>query len=125
MTKAELGTKRVCAGCSAKFYDLRREPVVCPKCGTPVKAAKSEPAKPTTADAGKDKPEVTKESDEVEVVSLEALADEEDIPDLDDDVEDIADDDADDDTFLETDDDDDSDVSLFIGDVKEDAEEQE
>lgn len=34
MAKAELGTKRTCVACGAKFYDLRRSPVICPKCGT-------------------------------------------------------------------------------------------
>ena len=34
MTKPELGTKRLCANCSAKFYDLNKDPIVCPKCDT-------------------------------------------------------------------------------------------
>ncbi|HUD88301.1 MAG TPA: TIGR02300 family protein [Xanthobacteraceae bacterium] len=33
MAKPELGTKRLCAHCSAKFYDLNKDPIVCPKCG--------------------------------------------------------------------------------------------
>ncbi|VAV98205.1 hypothetical protein MNBD_ALPHA06-333 [hydrothermal vent metagenome] len=33
MAKADLGEKRVCAECNAKFYDLNKRPVVCPKCG--------------------------------------------------------------------------------------------
>jgi uncharacterized protein (TIGR02300 family) len=33
MTKPELGTKRLCAHCGAKFYDLHRAPITCPKCG--------------------------------------------------------------------------------------------
>ena len=33
MTKPELGTKRLCAHCGAKFYDLHHSPVACPKCG--------------------------------------------------------------------------------------------
>ena len=32
MTKPELGTKRICAGCGAKFYDLHKTPIVCPTC---------------------------------------------------------------------------------------------
>jgi uncharacterized protein (TIGR02300 family) len=32
MTKPELGTKRICLHCGAKFYDLHQSPVVCPKC---------------------------------------------------------------------------------------------
>lgn len=31
--KLEWGTKRVCQGCGARFYDLCRVPAVCPKCG--------------------------------------------------------------------------------------------
>ncbi len=32
MAKPEWGTKRVCGSCGSRFYDLHREPVVCPKC---------------------------------------------------------------------------------------------
>ncbi len=32
MAKPEWGTKRVCGSCGTRFYDLNREPVVCPKC---------------------------------------------------------------------------------------------
>lgn len=32
MTKPELGTKRLCAGCNAKFYDLHKTQIVCPMC---------------------------------------------------------------------------------------------
>ena len=34
MTKPELGTKRLCAHCGAKFYDLHHSPITCPKCDT-------------------------------------------------------------------------------------------
>jgi uncharacterized protein (TIGR02300 family) len=34
MAKSELGAKRVCAACGARFYDLSKTPAVCPKCGT-------------------------------------------------------------------------------------------
>ena len=34
MAKPELGTKRVCVACGARFYDLGRAPALCPKCGT-------------------------------------------------------------------------------------------
>lgn len=33
MVKPEWGTKRSCQRCGARFYDLRRDPIVCPKCG--------------------------------------------------------------------------------------------
>ena len=32
MGQANRGTKRHCGQCGAKFYDLGRVPVVCPKC---------------------------------------------------------------------------------------------
>ena len=34
MAKPELGTKRLCAGCNVKFYDLHKIPIVCPTCQT-------------------------------------------------------------------------------------------
>ena len=34
MAKPELGTKRACPSCGAKFYDLGRRPARCPKCET-------------------------------------------------------------------------------------------
>ena len=32
MVKADLGTKRVCPSCGARFYDLSKRPIECPKC---------------------------------------------------------------------------------------------
>lgn len=32
MVKLEWGTKRACQNCSSRFYDLRRTPIICPKC---------------------------------------------------------------------------------------------
>ncbi len=34
MLNAEWGTKRTCQNCTARFYDMRRTPIICPKCGT-------------------------------------------------------------------------------------------
>ena len=34
MAKPALGTKRICSGCEAKFYDLGKDPIVCPTCET-------------------------------------------------------------------------------------------
>ena len=33
MAKPEWGTKRLCQSCGAKFYDMERNPITCPKCG--------------------------------------------------------------------------------------------
>lgn len=35
MALAEWGVKHVCASCHCRFYDLNRDPVICPKCATP------------------------------------------------------------------------------------------
>jgi uncharacterized protein (TIGR02300 family) len=34
VAKPELGTKRLCGHCGTKFYDLSKNPIVCPKCAT-------------------------------------------------------------------------------------------
>ena len=33
MVKANWGTKRTCQSCGARFYDLNKSPIKCPKCG--------------------------------------------------------------------------------------------
>src|SRR5271165_2769845 len=44
--KAERGTKRACQSCGSKFYDLNRDPIVCPICQTvyQLSGASSRPA---------------------------------------------------------------------------------
>ncbi len=47
------GTKRICQSCGTKFYDMQREPIVCPKCGTqydPEAFLKTRRARPVAAD---------------------------------------------------------------------------
>ncbi|MDE1906137.1 MAG: FYDLN acid domain-containing protein [Rhodospirillales bacterium] len=34
MAKPELGEKHTCVSCGARFFDLGKQPVLCPKCGT-------------------------------------------------------------------------------------------
>lgn len=50
MTKAEWGTKRICSECATRYYDMRKDPPVCPKCGTVFQAisakAKRKPGPP-------------------------------------------------------------------------------
>ena len=38
MVKPEWGTKCLCLSCGARFYDLRRKSIVCPKCGAAYQA---------------------------------------------------------------------------------------
>jgi uncharacterized protein (TIGR02300 family) len=48
VTKPELGTKRLCDNCNSKFYDLNKQPIVCPTCATvfvPPKPALTRPGR--------------------------------------------------------------------------------
>jgi uncharacterized protein (TIGR02300 family) len=124
VAKPELGLKRQCMSCGAKFYDLNRDPATCPKCGTvfQVTAMSRVPA-PVVARATEDD-EAEVESVGPELVSLdevEAGEAEKDLP-TDDDI-DVGDDVADDDTFLEDEEEGDDDVSDLIDSDLEDDEE--
>jgi uncharacterized protein (TIGR02300 family) len=33
VVKPEWGMKRICPSCGTRYYDLHREPILCPKCG--------------------------------------------------------------------------------------------
>ena len=33
MNTSDLGLKHVCPECTTKYYDLRKEPIACPRCG--------------------------------------------------------------------------------------------
>ena len=73
MTKQELGTKRLCAHCGAKFYDLHQSPITCPKCGTIFEIAPASSrfsSGPARAPAPEDEAE-TPESNEVQFSSLD------------------------------------------------------
>jgi uncharacterized protein (TIGR02300 family) len=76
VVKAELGTKRTCPSCAARFYDLLKNPIVCPKCGANFIAPSILPSKgdmPAMAPAPKPR-EVEAddmETADVELVSLE------------------------------------------------------
>ncbi|MCE2483727.1 MAG: TIGR02300 family protein [Alphaproteobacteria bacterium] len=61
MAKPEWGTKRECHGCGARFYDLRRDPVVCPGCAAVfvVKAPKPKPPVEKKAEVKDEKPKRT------------------------------------------------------------------
>ncbi len=63
MAKPEWGVKRVCQSCAAKFYDLNRSPITCPKCAAsfdPEALLKSRRSRPTpSAKAAKPKPAVS------------------------------------------------------------------
>lgn len=112
MAKPELGTKRLCPGCGAKYYDLNRDPITCPKCGTIFEAVMTSRA--AKAAKAAEKPEDDEEEDDAaapEIVTLEEADAEaeggDDVPDLDGDDVEIDDDSSDDDVFIDDEDEDD------------------
>jgi uncharacterized protein (TIGR02300 family) len=126
VAKPDLGNKRQCQNCGTKFFDLNKDPILCPKCGTAFQVVAASRAAARAAPV--DDEEVEAEPD-AEVVSLEdadqvddgkvvAAATDDDVDIEDDDV--VADDD---DTFLEEEEEDDGDVAdLIDGDIEDDEE---
>ena len=137
MAKPELGTKRLCAGCGAKYYDLNKDPITCPKCGTVYEVAVVAPrgrpdaaAARAQAAAQAAEPDVP-ESQEAEFVSLEEADAEteggakkapadgvEDVEDVE-----VEGGDEDDTTFIEETEEEDTDVTEIIGGDIENEEE--
>ncbi len=113
MASLERGTKRQCLYCGTKFYDLNKDPILCPNCG---KAFAVIAAKPVVRVVPESKEEETVHVDKAaveagaEVISLDEAETEDDGDDIPD-VEDVEVDDElggdDDDVFLEEDEDDD------------------
>ena len=80
MAKPEWGTKRICPSCGTRYYDLMREPVVCPKCSTPfdpeafLKSRRARPAPPVEKEldpVGADELDTELETEEAEAVEEE------------------------------------------------------
>jgi uncharacterized protein (TIGR02300 family) len=134
MTKPELGTKRLCANCSARYYDLNKTPITCPKCGTPfevvpVLSVTTRPRPDQRAAARKAEVE-TDQAKGAEFISLEdadaeaqgtrarATAEDTEAPE-DAETEETVEDDAET-PFIEVEEEEDTDVSEIIGgDVEE------
>ena len=80
MAKPEWGTKRICPSCGTRYYDLLREPVVCPKCSTPfdpeafLKSRRARPAPPVEKElepVGADELDTDLETEEAEIAEEE------------------------------------------------------
>lgn len=80
MVKPELGTKRVCVSCAARFYDLMKVPAVCPKCGTeqPIEQPRIRRGAGNLAEEKRLKKAVPVEDADTEAEETEEAADEED-----------------------------------------------
>jgi uncharacterized protein (TIGR02300 family) len=126
VAKPELGTKRLCASCGAKFYDLSKTPITCPKCGTvfEVLPASTRPRPDQVRPARAPEVAETPEAEEAELISLEeadaeAQGKKATAGDAAEAVEEVEDegieDDAEDNTFIEEEEEEDTDVSEIIG----------
>ena len=128
MARPDLGMKRQCMNCGAKFYDLSKSPIVCPKCATVFQAVAVAPARAAAPVAAARRAPVVEEP-EVEVagpelVSLEEVeaGEAEKDPVIEDDIEVAADVGAED-TFLEADEEGEDDVAgLIDGDIEDEEE---
>ena len=118
MAKPEWGLKRTCLSCGTRFYDMQRDPIVCPSCETefdPLALVRPRRARAAAAAASQPKPkpapvvdEIAEEGDDIELDD-----------DLDDDIE--LDDDSDDviADADDIDDDEDPDVSDVLENAKD------
>jgi uncharacterized protein (TIGR02300 family) len=136
VAKPELGTKRLCGSCGAKFYDLNKDPIVCPKCNTVMALAaatapRSRPEAAARAPVAAEEETVVPETQEAEFVSLEeadaesegkkALEPEAAEGGEDIEIDETLDDD-DDAAFIEEQEEGDEDVTDIIGDVEDEEE---
>jgi uncharacterized protein (TIGR02300 family) len=119
VAKPDLGSKRQCQSCGTKFFDLNKDPIICPKCGTVFQLTATARPQPRAAVAEED---VEVEPGAVELVSLEeaepgedkAVVVEEDIE-----IDDV----PADETFLEEEEEGADDVAdLIEGDIEDDEE---
>ena len=110
-TKQARGTKRTCKSdeCGARFYDLNRDPIACPICGS-IYVIASGPVGVLFKDEEKAQRKVKKEAVKDEDAVADAEDEIEDIETDDDAVEDEADD-----TFLEDEEEDGGDMTNIVG----------
>ena len=123
MAKPELGAKHQCQNCATKFFDLNRDPIVCPKCGTTYQAVQLARAPVRAAAVVQEEADPEAEAAGVEIVSLEdAEASEKPETTAEDDIE-VEDTPADDNTFLEEEEEGEDDVTgLIDGEIEDDEE---
>ena len=135
MTKSELGVKRDCPECGARFYDLNKEPAHCPKCDHEfIPEALLKPRKPRREDESSETTDKPAASGEVSLEAADkeqraatskrkpAMDNEQSDDDDDDELEGLGDididldddDDDDDDSLLDDDDSDDDDVKGIV-----------
>lgn len=130
--KAARGTKRVCQNCGSKFYDLNRDPIICPICQSVFQQqdGRAKVAAGNAADVDEDDDALSPTLANVDIVSLDEVAEaENELPDIEDDgLVEIDDDDTalkgeSDETFIEDEDDSGDDVSGLLGGSRDEEDE--
>jgi uncharacterized protein (TIGR02300 family) len=120
-TKEARGTKRTCQNpeCGARFYDLNRDPIVCPICESVYKLTAAQIAEGEREDelnaasaAAAAAPAIVSDDDAGDGAEIE---EDDALVSLEDAEEDVDTSDEDDDAFLPDDEDDDGDVSDILG----------
>lgn len=86
VSKPDLGQKRMCGSCAAKFYDLNKNPILCPKCGTVFDASAVVKPRRVRA-AAEDKPAKKKPAKLAEVADVDLPDGDTDVPVADDEEE--------------------------------------
>lgn len=124
-TKAARGTKRTCQNpeCGARFYDLNRDPIICPICQSVYKLATA-PETPLEEDEDlrkAKKPELLA-GDDALATDLPIAEGEEDLADLEEADDAIVG--GEEEAFIEAEEEDAGDVTDILGDVGEDEEEE-
>ena len=133
MAKPELGTKRLCASCGAKYYDLNHDPITCPKCGAvfevaPVpsrggrlEAASVRPIQEAEPPATQEPEFISLEEADAEAQGKKKVGAGDEASDVEEEVE--MDESLDDAAFIEETEEEDADVSEILGGDIEDEEE--
>ena len=104
MTKPNLGKRHTCKSCETRFFDLNKNPAVCPKCGEGIRIAKPETERPvvaaaetevetpstdtTTGEAASDAVDAADAPEDSEDSDLEALEGSDEVDDLEAELED-------------------------------------
>ena len=85
MGKIERGIKRICQECGALYYDLEKDPIICPKCGAEfdpeaiLKSRRTRPLVPDNQENQKAEDEETDNSEDLDEVETTIEDDEEDV----------------------------------------------
>ena len=84
MGKIERGIKRICQECGALYYDLEKDPIICPKCGaefdpeTILKSRRTRPLVPDNKENQKSEEEEADNSGDIDEVETAIEDDDED-----------------------------------------------